>query len=159
MSWSYELWIVICYFHTADQNCRKDFKYNELDAIEQENITFLAHYTFRSVISAHWATVDWSWPEKVESMCASWSLLLKKKSTGGELIIKTFHPNPHKQEKSHHWNCSEMPAHMLPKMSILMEDHHYFRVTLTLLIYILLLNEYILSSSFVCMSLKCSECL
>ena len=33
--WSYEHLVVICYFHTADQNCGKDLKYKEPNATKQ----------------------------------------------------------------------------------------------------------------------------
>ena len=32
-----------------------------------------------TVVSARWAIVDWSWPKKMEAVCASWSPLLKKR--------------------------------------------------------------------------------
>ena len=51
MWWSYEHLIVICYFHTAGQNCWEDLKYG-LNALKQEIITLLAGYTFRYVLWA-----------------------------------------------------------------------------------------------------------
>ena len=40
---------VIC-FHTADQNCGKDLKSNELKAIKLKNTTLLAHCTFKYIL-------------------------------------------------------------------------------------------------------------
>ena len=59
-----------------------------------------------TVISAHWATVDWSWP-KEWNKCAWPNLHFKKKNRRWGTNCRTFFPNPGKRGKSHHRHMSQ----------------------------------------------------
>ena len=57
-----------------------------------------------TVISAHWATVDCSWPKEWKSVCELISTLKKrrKKKRRRGMNSRTISQNPCKQGKSHH---------------------------------------------------------
>ena len=57
-----------------------------------------------TVVSAHWATVDWSWP-KEWNKCVLGNLYfrkIRKKRAGGKWIVEHSPKNPHTGGKSHH---------------------------------------------------------
>ena len=56
-----------------------------------------------TVVSAHWATVDWSWPKEWNKLvCTSEYPLKKKKKIRWGMTGRTFSKNPGMRGKSHH---------------------------------------------------------
>ena len=76
------------------------------EAIRKRAHTQLVREHSVTVVSARWATRDWSWPFRVESVCASWSPLQKKKKKKRRRgkNCQTFAPKPRTRGKCHHYH-------------------------------------------------------
>ena len=67
-----------------------------------------------TVVSACWATMDWSWPKSIEFVCTTWSSLLKKTklSARREWFVKAFPKSLHAQKNRYHLQVSWLtPRH------------------------------------------------
>ena len=78
---------------------------------KQAHTQFIREHSV-TVISAHWATVDWSWPKEWNSF--AWANLhFKKKKHRRGMNCRTFSQNPRKRWKSHHLLTSTLQQYLI----------------------------------------------